>query len=145
LAAFFTDSVRWTFWPSLALTALVLLLGKPILYLFGAVFTEGYPLLFILSIGILARAAVGPADRLLNMLGEQKVCALVYVGVFALNFLGCLLLIPSLGITGAAISTSTALIVESITLFLIVSRRLGMHPLAKGLRMGRGEAAAIRR
>jgi O-antigen/teichoic acid export membrane protein len=145
LAAFFTDSVRWTFWPSLALTALVLLLGKPILYLFGAVFTEGYPLLFILSIGILTRAAVGPADRLLNMLGEQKVCALVYVGVFALNFLGCLLLIPSLGITGAAISTSTALIVESITLFLIVSRRLGMHPLAKGLRMGRSDAAAIRR
>jgi O-antigen/teichoic acid export membrane protein len=144
LAAFFTDSVRWTFWPSLAMTALVLLLGKPILYLFGAVFTQGYSLLFILSVGILARAAVGPADRLLNMLGEQKICAWVYVCVFALNLVGCLVLIPSLGITGAAISTSTALIVESITLFLIVSRRLGMHPLARGPRV-RNEAAAMRR
>ena len=65
--------------------------------------------------------------------------------MFALNFLGCLALIPSLGITGAAISTSMALIVESITLFLIVSRRLGMHPLAKGLGMIRSEAAAVQR
>jgi O-antigen/teichoic acid export membrane protein len=143
LAAFYTDSVRWTFWPSLAMTALVLLLGKPILYLFGAVFTQGYSLLFILSVGILARAAVGPADRLLNMLGEQKVCALVYVFVFALNFIGCLVLIPHFGIIGAAISTSTALVVESITLFLIVSRRLGMHPLARSLGAGRSEATAL--
>ena len=143
LAAFYTDSVRWTFWPSLAMTAFVLLLGKPILYLFGAVFTQGYSLLFILSIGLLARAAVGPADRLLNMLGEQKVCALVYVCVFALNFIGCLLLIPHFGVTGAAISTSMALVVESITLFLIVSRRLGMHPLAKSPGVGRSEATAL--
>jgi O-antigen/teichoic acid export membrane protein len=143
LAAFYTDSVRWTFWPSLAVTAFVLLLGKPILYLFGAVFTQGYSLLFILSIGLLARAAVGPADRLLNMLGEQKICALVYVCVFALNFIGCLLLIPHFGVTGAAISTSMALVVESITLFLIVSRRLGMHPLAKSPGVGRSEATAL--
>jgi O-antigen/teichoic acid export membrane protein len=143
LAAFFADSVRWTFWPSLAMTALVVLLGKPILYLFGAVFTQGYSLLLILSIGILARAAVGPADRLLNMLGEQKICALVYVWVFALNFIGCLLLIPHFGVTGAAISTSMALVVESITLFLIVSRRLGMHPLAKSPGVGRSEATAL--
>jgi O-antigen/teichoic acid export membrane protein len=143
LAAFYTDSVRWTFWPSLAMTAFVLLLGKPILYLFGAVFTQGYSLLFILSIGLLARAAVGPADRLLNMLGEQKICALVYVCVFALNFIGCLLLIPHFGVTGAAISTSMALVVESVTLFLIVSRRLGMHPLAKSPGAGRSEATAL--
>ena len=35
-------------------------------------FVAGYPLMFILAIGLIARAAVGPAERLLNMLGEQR-------------------------------------------------------------------------
>ena len=38
--------------------------------------------MFILAIGLLARATVGPVERLLNMLGEQRACALVYAGAF---------------------------------------------------------------
>ena len=36
LSAFLAQSIRWTFWPSLAATALLLAFGKPILWLFGA-------------------------------------------------------------------------------------------------------------
>ena len=78
LAAFAASTVRWTFWPSLLAIALILALGKPMLWLFGPSFDAGYPLMFILAIGLLARAAVGPAERVLNMLGEQRLCALVY-------------------------------------------------------------------
>jgi O-antigen/teichoic acid export membrane protein len=126
LAGFVASCVRWTFWPSLAATAVILALGRPILWLFGAEFVEGYSLLFILCLGLLARASVGPIERLLNMLGEQKTCALVYAGVFALNLAGCFALIPRFGTTGAAISTSVALIVESMALFLVTKRRLGL-------------------
>ncbi len=127
LAAFFASSIRWTFWPSLAAALLILTLGRPILWLFGAEFPDGYPVLFLLAIGVLARAAVGPAERLLNMLGEQRACALVYAGVFALNLVGCLVLIPRLGAVGAALSTSAAVVVESIALFWVIKRRLGLH------------------
>ena len=41
---------------------------------------SGYYLMFILAVGLLARASVGPAERLLNMLGERRSCALVYAG-----------------------------------------------------------------
>ena len=41
--------------------------------------------MFILAVGMLSRAAVGPAERLLNMLGERKQCALVYAAAFAIN------------------------------------------------------------
>ena len=85
LAAFLADSIRWTFWPSLAATALILAVGRPFLWLFGPGFVDGYPLMFILAIGMLARAAVGPVERLLNMLGEQRACALVYAAAFAVN------------------------------------------------------------
>ena len=75
LASFFAETVRWTFWPSLAVCALILAFGVPLLELFGEGFASGYDVMFILAVGMLARAAVGPAERLLNMLGERKQCA----------------------------------------------------------------------
>src|SRR4051794_21909133 len=97
LSAFLADSIRWTFWPSVAATVVLLAFGKLFLYAFGAQFTDGYGVMFILSVGLLARAAVGPVERLLNMLGEQRVCATVYAVAFAVNFAGCCLLIPRFG------------------------------------------------
>jgi O-antigen/teichoic acid export membrane protein len=127
LAKFFVETMRWTFWPSLAACLLILALGRPLLSLFGASFTSGYSVMFILAIGMLSRAAVGPAERLLNMLGERKQCAGVYAAAFVINLVLCVLLIPHIGIEGAALSTATALVVESMLFYRIAKRRLGFH------------------
>jgi O-antigen/teichoic acid export membrane protein len=132
LSAFIAQSIKWTFWPSVAATALLLAVGRPLLSLFGAQFATGYHLMFILAAGLLARAAIGPIERLLNMLGEQRICALVYGGAFAINFIGCLVLIPLLGAAGAATATTLALIVESIMLFVVTKNRLGFHVFVWG-------------
>jgi len=83
--------------------------------------------MFILAVGLLARAAIGPVERLLNMLGEQRVCALVYAGAFGVNIGLCFALIPWLGMLGAAIATASALVTESVLLFTVTRRRLGLH------------------
>jgi O-antigen/teichoic acid export membrane protein len=127
LAAFLAQVIRWTFWPSLAATMLLLVFGRPILRLFGAEFTDGYHLMFILALGLLARAAIGPIERLLNMLGEQRICALVHAAAFAVNFCLCVVLIPLIGPAGAAIATATALIFESVWLFVVTRKRLGFY------------------
>jgi len=132
LAKFFAETIRWTFWPSLAACAAILALGKPLLSLFGKDFGAGYDVMFILAVGMLSRAAVGPAERLLNMLGERKQCAAVYALAFAINLVLCVLLIPRLGIEGAAVATSTALAVESVLLYRIAKRRLGFHVFIVG-------------
>jgi O-antigen/teichoic acid export membrane protein len=88
--------------------------------------------MFILAIGMLSRAAVGPAERLLNMLGERKQCAAVYATAFVINLVLCLLLIPPIGIEGAAVATAAALVVESMLLFRIAKRRLGFHVFILG-------------
>jgi O-antigen/teichoic acid export membrane protein len=132
LASFFAETIKWTFWPSLAACALILALGRPLLALFGANFERGYDVMFILAVGMLARAAVGPAERLLNMLGERKQCALIYAGAFALNLVLCIILIPHIGIEGAGVATSSALVVESIMLYLVAKRRLGFHVFIMG-------------
>ena len=132
LAEFLSDTIRWTFWPSLAAAVFVLAFGKLFLGLFGSDFVDAYPLMFVLAIGLLARAAVGPAERLLNMLGEQRACAGVYLAAFAANAVGCLLLIPTYGALGAAIATASALVIESSLLFFVTRQRLGLHLLVFG-------------
>jgi O-antigen/teichoic acid export membrane protein len=132
LASFFKETTRWTFWPSLAVCAGILAFGKPLLALFGGNFEQGYLVMFILAVGMLARAAVGPAERLLNMLGERKQCATVYAIAFAINLALCALLIPRIGIEGAALATATALVVESIMLYRVAKRRLGFHAFIMG-------------
>jgi O-antigen/teichoic acid export membrane protein len=127
LSAFVSQAVKWTFWPSLAACALLLAFGRPILGLFGTQFVDGYHLMFILAVGLLARAAIGPIERLLNMLGEQRVCALIYATAFAVNIALSIALIPHFGMAGAACATATALVTESILLFTVTKKRLGFH------------------
>jgi len=75
----------------------------------------------------LARASVGPAERLLNMLGERRSCALVYGTSFVLDLALCVVLIPRIGLAGAAIASSVALVFESASLFAVAKYRLGFH------------------
>jgi O-antigen/teichoic acid export membrane protein len=127
LSAFLADSIKWTFWPSLAATIVILALGKPFLWLFGPQFVDGYFLMFILAIGPLVRATVGPVERLLNMVGEQRACANVYAAAFITNIGLCVILIPLFGVAGAAIAISSAMILESVLLFWVTRVRLGLH------------------
>lgn len=130
LARFLADSIRWTFWPSLAATLLILACGWPMLRLFGAKFVDGYSVMFILSVGMLARAAVGPGERFLTMLGHQSACIFIAACAVAANLTLCLVLIPRYGIIGAAIATSSAFLVESVLLYLFAKRLVGFHLFA---------------
>ena len=107
-------------------------LGDPLLRMFGKDFVAGYPLMFVIAVGLLARAAVGPAERLLNMLGERRSCAHAYAGAFLLNVALCFVLIPRFGAMGAAIASAIALVFESAWLFLIAKFHLGFHCLVFG-------------
>ena len=127
LEAFLADAVRWTFWPSLAITICFLAFGKPLLNLFGEGFDHGYPWMFVLALGLMARASIGPVERLLNMVGEQRACAAIYATAFAVNLLLCFLLIPRIGPMGAAIAIASAMVVESTLLYFVAKRRLGIH------------------
>jgi O-antigen/teichoic acid export membrane protein len=127
LAAFAASTVRWVFWISLVLSVGILALGRPVLMLFGEDFVSGYPVMAILTVGMLARASVGPAERLLTMLGHQRACAVAYVAAFAFNLGTCLLLAPAYGAIGAAVATAGGFVVESVLLFAIAKRGLGLH------------------
>jgi O-antigen/teichoic acid export membrane protein len=127
LESFVRDTLHWTFWPSLALVLMIFVIGRQLLLLFGPAFGSGYPLLFILSAGLLARASIGPAESLLTMAGQQRICAVIYTITFVVNVALNVALIPVFGLAGAALATALALFLETIALYIATRNRLGIR------------------
>ena len=134
LSAYVAHAINWTFWPSLVATVVLLAMGKPLLWLFGPQFVIGYDIMFVAAIGLMVRSAIGPVERLLNMLGHQHICAVAYAFAFVMNVILCVVLVPRFGGYGAAAATSISLFFETVLLFWIVRVRLGLHVLAFGKR-----------
>ena len=126
LHSFVGDAVNWTFWPSLLAAVVILALGKPLLWLFGPQFTSGYPVMFILVLGFLLRSAMGPAEFLLNMMGEQRACAINLMLTAVVNIALNLILVPRFGLIGAAMATATALTTVAMLNYVVARRRLGL-------------------
>jgi O-antigen/teichoic acid export membrane protein len=93
-----------------------------LLWLFGPQFVQGYPVMLILVVGFLFRSSMGPAEFLLNMLGEHKICAVVLATTAALNIALNLVLVPMFGLIGAA--TSISLVAAALMHYVVVWRRL---------------------
>jgi O-antigen/teichoic acid export membrane protein len=89
-------------------------------------FTSAYPVMAILVVGFLARASVGPAEFLLNMLGHQRAVAAVAVSAAVFDIALCALLIPHFGMLGAAIANAATLVFAAIAYGVVAFRRLGM-------------------
>ncbi len=134
LEAYIAHAIKWTFWPSVAATAVLLAMGEPLLWLFGPQFTDGYGIMFVAAIGLIVRSAIGPVERLLNMLGHQNMCALAYALAFVMNLILCIILVPRFGGYGAAGSDLGGADLRDCAAVWITRTRLGFHVLAFGKR-----------
>lgn len=120
------QAVNWTFWPSLAGAMVILALGKPLLWLFGPQFASAWPVMFVLVAGYLGRAAMGPSELLLNMLGQQRTTAVMAMTAALLNIVLNLLLVPRFGLMGAASATASSLVLGALLNTWVAKRRLGL-------------------
>ena len=125
LSLFARQTVHWVFWPSLFMAVIMVALGQDLLRLFGGEFVDGYRLMIILAVGIVARAAVGPCESVLTMTGQERICALAYGVALGVNLSLNVFLIPVYGLIGAALATALAMVVEAVMLSLIVKKRIG--------------------
>lgn len=110
------------------LAALILiLLSGFIARKFGSDFVDLPILLLILVPGQFINAATGSVGFMLNMTGHQKyqriimtISALLYVALLVI-------LLPIIGIWGAAIATSVMLVIQNITAFYWVKKKIGIN------------------
>jgi O-antigen/teichoic acid export membrane protein len=104
----------------------------PGLYLriFGHGFGVGATAVTILALGQLVNAAAGPAGNVLLMTGHERQAAFgVGLGLIA-NVCFGVILVPLLGVTGAAIGTSASLVVWNVTLLIMARRYVGINASA---------------
>jgi O-antigen/teichoic acid export membrane protein len=100
---------RWSFMIGLPIALTLILFNGPILRIFGTSFEQAVPALIVLSLGQLINAATGPVGIILTMSGHPKVNLIDSILTLILNVVLDVLLIPRLGIMGAAIGSSIAI------------------------------------
>ena len=107
--ALFTTVTKWLCYSGLIIFACIAIFRVELLHLFGKSFTAGAPALLILAVGHLVNAATGPTGTLLTMTGKQKWEVANTISMVAFNFLLNLVLIPAMGLIGAAIATAVSI------------------------------------
>ena len=128
LQALFTNIVRLTFWPSLAIALIFVAFGSTVLRLFGPGFEQGYPVLLILTLGQLVIAFVGPVENLLNMTGHHVVTARVQTTSAILAVVFGLVFTRIWGSVGTAVAFSAAMALGNAWLTIFVVRKLEIYP-----------------
>ena len=76
--------------------------------LFGDGFVSAWPVMAILGVGLLARAAAGPAQSLLVSTGHHNATVLVLCATLSINCCLGIALIPRLGLIGGALASMLA-------------------------------------
>ncbi|HLW72195.1 MAG TPA: oligosaccharide flippase family protein [Candidatus Binataceae bacterium] len=121
---------RLTFWLSLPLIVALAALGKPLLAVFGHDFGRGYSALLILLVGQLSNAAMGPIGVLLLMTGFERTTAMVVAGSATLDLVAALVLVPRLGMVGAAVASMLAATGWNVAIAVSAKSALGIDPVA---------------
>lgn len=104
-----------------------LLVGKPILGIFGEDFLIGYYVLLILAFSQLVNALAGPLSQQIMMfdLNSQKVFSKISLIILSINLILHLFMIPAYGIEGAALTTLISSFLHNLLVYLYMKSRLG--------------------
>ncbi len=103
-----------------------------VLQLFGPAYTAGSTAVLVLGGAMLVATGCGMVETVLNMAGRTTWNLANAVLALAVNVTVDLLLIPDLGILGAAIGWAAAILTTNLVPLAQVGASLGLHPLGPG-------------
>nr|WP_314258246.1 oligosaccharide flippase family protein [uncultured Devosia sp.] len=121
------DSTRLTFWATTIAVGVTLVAGPLLLAAFGSDYAQGQCVLVILGLGMVLRSMAGQASEVLIVAGRQREGLAVGLGVLAVMVALCTVLVPVVGMVGAAIASATAMGVRSLGLILVLWRVEGLR------------------
>lgn len=106
--------------------AMIAFPGSVLAFFFGARYADGAAPLRILAIGQAINVAAGPMGMLLNMTGHERLSAISVGAGVAINFVLNAALVRSYGAIGAAIATSSSIILWNLMLLYWAKHKLGI-------------------
>jgi O-antigen/teichoic acid export membrane protein len=112
----------------------VIAAGPWLLGIFGPEFRAAYPALVILTVGGAVNAFTGVVAYFLTLTGRERMALAIFAGALAISLLLNVILIPRLGVIGAAIASSSALAFWNLAMLAYVRRVMGIDASAVGLK-----------
>jgi len=110
--------------------------GSFVLSIFGEEYVAGVSILHILLVGQVINVFVGPVNLVCMMTHQHHIASLLTVAACVIEAALCYILIPSMGANGAAWANASALIFLSLSLALIVLRRVQVNPTLTNIIVG---------
>lgn len=102
------------------------------LRLFGPGFAaDGFAVVLVMVVGMLIGVASGPVDTILLMAGRSWLSLSNALVALVVSVVGCLVLIPILGIVGAAVAWCASVVAKSVLGYVQVRRHVGLSALSR--------------
>ncbi len=118
-------STKMLFYATLPFTLLICIFPDWILSFFGSDFKQASTALIILSIGNFFSSITGSVGILLQMTGHQKSYNNIILCAAITSIILNIILVPRIGITGAAISSAIAKIIQNLAGSIYVYKKFG--------------------
>lgn len=126
-----TFSARLSFLATLPVALIFILAGDVLLgWVYGTEYAQGAKALVILTCAQVINCIFGSVALLLSMTGNERYVLKGQAVAAILNVILNYLLIPELGMEGAALATSISLVIWNILLFGVVYKRLRLNTTA---------------
>ena len=125
-------TARLSFLFGLVAGLMLAVVGPFALNAFGPGFDDAYQPLLILLVGTIVNASTGAVAYLLTMTGRERTALVIFSGSLAVSLMLNLLLIPPLGVIGAAISSASAVAFWNLMMLVAVRRTLGVDASVVG-------------
>ena len=131
VATLYAAATRWMLFISLPVTVFLMLAREPMMLIFGEKFLlHGPTVLFILSLGGLFTALNGVGGLMFALSSHQYMELMMLVFFILLSASLNLLLIPAVGIVGAALATLASNMATVLVRIFLIHRYLNIHPFS---------------
>ncbi len=124
---------RWILILAIPISLIFLIFPAKVMLIFGPAYMASAQVLIILTFATFIQTIFGAAGPALNMSGHTKLVLWNTIGAFLINLVLNIVLIPRLGITGAAIATFSSLTTFALVLVVEVHFLLGLTFIHKNL------------
>jgi O-antigen/teichoic acid export membrane protein len=138
----YRTATQWLVLGAWPLYLTMALFGPVLLRAFGAEFGAGQGVLTALSLAALAVTGAGPSQMVLLMAGKSGWTLANTAASLVLNVVLNLLLIPRMGIEGAALAWVVSLVFNNVVSVVELRTLVGVSPFGRGLAVVAGSALA---
>ncbi len=128
LQQLYSSLTKWVLVLTLPLAMTIILFARPLLAIFGSAFEAGAVVLVVGTAGQLINCAVGSVGYLLLMSGHQREMVKIQISNAVVMIATSILLVPRLGILGAALAAAISVAVTNVWALVAVFRRLALFP-----------------